>query len=63
MAGNVSEWVASASDDPQGVVRGGSFSAQLATDLRTWKTVRRPANTRAPEIGARCAYDVPPPLP
>jgi len=63
MAGNVSEWVASPTDDPRGVVRGGSFSAQLATDLRTWKTVLRPANTRAPDVGARCAYDLPPALP
>ncbi len=58
MAGNVGEWVASPPDEPEGVVRGGSFSAQLATDLRTWKTVRWPASARAPEVGARCAYDL-----
>jgi formylglycine-generating enzyme required for sulfatase activity len=59
LAGNVSEWVAGTADDPDGVVRGGTFSGQLATDLRTWRTVRWPASTRAPEIGARCAYDLP----
>ncbi|HMJ50583.1 MAG TPA: SUMF1/EgtB/PvdO family nonheme iron enzyme [Polyangiaceae bacterium] len=58
LAGNVSEWVAAGPDDPRGLVQGGSFSAQLATDLRTWRTVRWPAGTRSPEIGARCAYDL-----
>jgi sulfatase modifying factor 1 len=60
LAGNVSEWVASAGDGVEGVVRGGSFLARLATDLRTWKTVERSPTARAPEIGARCAYDLPP---
>jgi len=63
LAGNVSEWVASAADEPDGVVRGGSFSTQLATDLRTWQRAYFPPSTRAPEIGARCAYDLPEPLP
>ncbi len=58
MAGNVSEWVASATGEPDGMVRGGSYRAQLATDLRTWKAVVRPPSTRAPEIGARCAFDL-----
>jgi formylglycine-generating enzyme len=57
LAGNVSEWVAGSADETEGDVRGGSFTAQLATDLRTWRTVRVPASTRAPNIGSRCAYD------
>jgi len=62
MAGNVSEWIAGG-PGAEGAVRGGSFAAQLATDLRTWKAVPRPANARSPEIGARCAYDVVAPSP
>jgi formylglycine-generating enzyme required for sulfatase activity len=60
MAGNVSEWVAGAADEPDGVVRGGSFLTQLATDLRTWRTVRTPPTARAADVGARCAYDLAP---
>lgn len=63
LAGNVAEWVASAADERSGAARGGSFSAQLATDLRTWQTVHLPANARAPDVGARCAYDLPEALP
>ena len=59
MAGNVSEWVAGAASEAEGAIRGGSFAAQLATDLRTWKAVPMPASARSPEIGARCAYDLP----
>ncbi|MET0595301.1 MAG: hypothetical protein ABW133_21555, partial [Polyangiaceae bacterium] len=44
-------------EDQDGFVRGGSFAAELATDLRTWRTVRVPAATRSPRMGARCAYD------
>jgi hypothetical protein len=47
-----------AAADVNGEVRGGSFAAQLATDLRTWRSVRVPANTRDPRIGGRCAYDL-----
>jgi formylglycine-generating enzyme len=60
LAGNVSEWVAGPADEALGEVRGGSFAAQLATDLRTWRSARVPANTRAPGIGSRCAYDLEP---
>jgi len=60
LAGNVSEWVVSGPGSEGGVgeVRGGSYVAELATDLRTWKTTRLSALTRSQEIGARCAYDV-----
>jgi sulfatase modifying factor 1 len=58
LAGNVAEWVAGSPDDADGSVRGGSFAATLATDLRTWRTARVPVDTRSAEIGARCAYDL-----
>jgi sulfatase modifying factor 1 len=58
LAGNVAEWAAGSPDDAFGIVRGGSFAAALATDLRTWRTVRVPVETRSEEIGARCAYDL-----
>lgn len=61
LAGNVAEWVAGAPEEQDGVVRGGSFAAELATDLRTWRTVRVAADTRSPRMGARCAYDAPRP--
>lgn len=55
LAGNVAEWVETA--DGAGVVRGGSFETDLATDLRTW--VRREVRVDAtePSIGFRCAYE------
>jgi formylglycine-generating enzyme len=57
LAGNVAEWVAGASDDPSGMVRGGSFATVLATDLRTWRVRRLAASTRSSEVGGRCAYE------
>jgi formylglycine-generating enzyme required for sulfatase activity len=57
LAGNVGEWVASAGRDGEGEIRGGSYAAQLATDLRTWRTVHVPPTHRAHDVGARCAYD------
>lgn len=55
LAGNVAEWVSSTG--AEGFVRGGSFGASLATDLRTWQTRRLPPQSRAPDVGVRCAYD------
>lgn len=54
LAGNVAEWVESGT---VGVVRGGSYDTDLATDLRTW--VRREVSqaSRDPSIGFRCAYE------
>jgi formylglycine-generating enzyme required for sulfatase activity len=63
LAGNVSEWVADLAEDGEGIVRGGSFASQLATDLRTWRTMELPVTTSSPEVGARCAYDVAAPAP
>jgi formylglycine-generating enzyme required for sulfatase activity len=68
LAGNVAEWVetpsgcdggAHGATSCLGVVRGGSYDTDLATELRTW--VRRevsPASSDA-TIGFRCAYDAP----
>jgi formylglycine-generating enzyme len=64
LAGNVGEWVeggagCDAGASPcVGIVRGGSYETELATELRTW--VRREVPSRAvePSIGFRCAYDV-----
>jgi len=58
LAGNVAEWVAGS--DQTGSVRGGSWAQSLATDLRTWQTQAVPVDQRSAEIGARCAYDLPP---
>jgi formylglycine-generating enzyme required for sulfatase activity len=68
LAGNVAEWVetpggcdgggSSGAGPCLGVVRGGSYDTDLATELRTW--VRRevsPSSTEA-NIGFRCAYDI-----
>ena len=65
LAGNVGEWVEAgsgcdggASAAPcVGVVRGGSYETDLATELRTW--VRREVSGSSVEtsIGFRCAYD------
>jgi hypothetical protein len=53
----VSEWVADLTEDGEGLVRGGSFASQLATELRTWRAMTLPVTTRSPAVGARCAYD------
>ncbi len=64
LAGNVAEWVeiggceGAVGGECIGVVRGGSYETDLATDLRTW--VRREVSwaSKEPTIGFRCAYDV-----
>jgi formylglycine-generating enzyme required for sulfatase activity len=53
LAGNVAEWV----EAPTGMVLGGSFETQLATELRTWSRREVKPETRARAIGFRCAYD------
>ena len=67
LAGNVAEWVETgacgagdAGASPPGcigVVRGGSFETDLATDLRTWVRREVPARAREASIGFRCAYE------
>jgi formylglycine-generating enzyme required for sulfatase activity len=67
LAGNVAEWVETGACGPGdagapaadcvGVVRGGSFETDLATELRTWVRREVPASSREPSIGFRCAYE------
>jgi formylglycine-generating enzyme required for sulfatase activity len=62
LAGNVEEWVetgACPAVDPRclGVVRGGSFETDLATELRTWVRREVLASARLASIGFRCAYE------
>lgn len=40
-----------------GVVRGGSYETDLATELRTWVRREVPAGSTEGSIGVRCAYD------
>ncbi len=59
LAGNVSEWVAPEPTAPVnalGVVRGGSWKTELATELRTWSSREIDPKTRENTVGARCAY-------
>jgi formylglycine-generating enzyme required for sulfatase activity len=39
-----------------GVVRGGSYATDLASELRTWARREVPASAHDPTIGFRCAY-------
>jgi formylglycine-generating enzyme required for sulfatase activity len=66
LAGNVGEWVetaacaggeAGACAAPVGVVRGGSYATDLATELRTWVRREVPSTSIEASIGFRCAYD------
>lgn len=54
LAGNVAEWVAG--EGARGFVRGGSFADGFATDLRTWRRRPLPPDSRASDVGFRCAY-------
>jgi formylglycine-generating enzyme required for sulfatase activity len=66
LAGNVAEWVeakpgGSCEAGPApclGVVRGGSYDTDLATELRTWVRREVPVDSADATIGFRCAYDV-----
>jgi len=59
MAGNVAEWVAAGVLRPSvGVAHGGSWQAELATELRVWARLELPADARDPRVGTRCVYDV-----
>jgi hypothetical protein len=54
LAGNVAEWVSG----DRGLVVGGSYADQLASDLRVWSRKVVDPEQRSPTIGGRCAYDV-----
>lgn len=71
LAGNVGEWVETATPCEAGtptmppgastclgVVRGGSYQTDLATELRTWVRREVLSGTTEASIGFRCAYDV-----
>ena len=64
LAGNVAEWVEvpggcdAGERTCLGVVRGGSYDTDLATELRTWVRREVPASSTDATIGFRCAYDV-----
>jgi hypothetical protein len=70
LAGNVAEWVEAVEPAPGGraaggeaprealgVVRGGSYATDLASELRTWARREVPASAHDPTIGFRCAFD------
>lgn len=70
LAGNVAEWVAP-SRTADGVttpvtsgartglpaVRGGAWSTELVTGLRTWQRLEVEVGAHDPSVGFRCAYD------
>jgi formylglycine-generating enzyme required for sulfatase activity len=57
VAGNVAEWVAAEPARPDvGVLKGGSWRSDLATDLRIWARVELSPHARDPSAGLRCAY-------
>jgi formylglycine-generating enzyme len=59
LAGNVAEWsLPAASSARESEVRGGSFADSAAGGLRTWQRRVVPIDTRSPDIGFRCAYQV-----
>jgi len=55
LAGNVAEWVRAA--DGRGVVLGGSFRTELASELRVWSRAYADPESHDPAVGGRCAYD------
>lgn len=56
LSGNVAEWTLER--DGSFAARGGSYRSELAGDLKSWAV--EPRQTRAPYVGFRCAYSVPP---
>lgn len=58
MSGNAAEWVAGARGDRFAFVRGGSFKSHI-DGLRTEVVVSLPPKTARPDLGFRCAQDIP----
>jgi formylglycine-generating enzyme required for sulfatase activity len=54
LAGNVAEWAVVPGGAPE--VRGGSYADGAANAIRAWQRRVVPADTRARDIGLRCAY-------
>lgn len=59
LAGNVSEWTASSSENEPGlmIVAGGSFDSWDVTDGRTWHRVPKRPGDRSSSVGFRLARD------
>jgi formylglycine-generating enzyme required for sulfatase activity len=59
MAGNVSEWTASASEDEPDLmlVAGGSWDSWELNDARTFHRLPKPPTDRSSSVGFRCASD------
>ena len=57
LAGNVAEWVQGSAPDGKGIVLGGSFESQLASELRVWSRAYAEPGAHDPAVGGRCAYD------
>jgi formylglycine-generating enzyme len=51
LAGNVAEWIA-----PGLAAKGGSWSSDLAAELRIWARLDLPSGARDPRVGVRCVY-------
>lgn len=60
MAGNVWEWT-SEGDATTGWYRGGSWMSTDPLDFRPTSRLSGPVDVGLPDVGARCAYDAPPP--
>jgi formylglycine-generating enzyme required for sulfatase activity len=58
LAGNVAEWSVDAASGAA-EVRGGSFADGAASAIRAWQRRALPADTRAPDVGVRCARPAP----
>jgi formylglycine-generating enzyme required for sulfatase activity len=61
LAGNVAEWTSPPEPGASlAEVIGGSWADDAAPALRTWSRRLVPVGSRAPDIGFRCAYPLPP---
>jgi formylglycine-generating enzyme required for sulfatase activity len=60
MAGNVSEWTSTSSENEPGlmIVAGGSFDSWDQTDARTWHRVPKRPSDRSSSVGIRLARDI-----
>ena len=58
LAGNVAEWVTT-DEVEKGVTKGGSWRAELETELRVWARLEIDADAHDDRVGVRCAHDAP----
>jgi len=59
LAGNVAEWAVDAASGGA-EARGGSFADGAASAIRAWQRRALPPDTRAPDVGVRCAHPAAP---